>query len=86
MANKPPEHPVFNTAVGHIAGDTPSKPFFMSAENVMSSPLETADWEQLSKKTADNISWEEGQLKTKPALIAEEKNMVIVVMVLPVAF
>ncbi len=58
----------------------------MPPEKVMSSPLETADWEQLSKKTADNISVEEGQLKNKPLFILEEKNIVIVVRALPVAF
>jgi hypothetical protein len=40
----------------------------------------------LSKKTADNISVEEGQLKVKPLFIVEEKNIVMVARVLPVAF
>jgi hypothetical protein len=95
MANKPPTncspfplHPGINRAAvsgdTHWADATPLKPFFMSAEKVTSSPLETADWEQLSKKTADNISDCEGQLNTRLPWVA--KNIVIEVMVLPVAF
>lgn len=68
------------------ADATPLKPNFPSAEKVMSSPPETADGAQLSKKTANSISPFEGQLKTKPGLSDEEKNIVIEVIVLPVSF
>ena len=68
------------------ADATPLKPNFPSAEKVMSSPPETADGAHLSKKTANSISVFEGQLKTKPGLPDEEKNIVIEVIVLPVSF